>query len=265
MESVARERWRLLHQIVRMLEPIMAALGLAWAVLVAIDLTRGLGPHLTIVNRAIWVIFAVDFAAEFLIAPKKRLYLKRHWLVAIALALPALRIARLVRIVRLGRIGRILRGAGALRLGQTLASVNRALGALRSTLRRRGFAYVSLATVIVIAVGAAAMYAFENNVPEPQGIHDYWTAVWWTAMLMTTLGPTSWPVTVPGRVLCFLLGLYAFTAFGYVTATLASFFIDRDADRPDTAVAGEKSVDQLRARLDDLQRLLEQRLPARER
>ena len=55
---------------------------------------------------------------------------------------------------------------------------------------------------------------------------------------------------VPGRVLCFFLGLYAFTVFGYMTPTLATFFIDRDADRPDSA-----------ARLDALQRLLETRLP----
>ena len=58
----------------------------------------------------------------------------------------------------------------------------------------------------------------EDAVPDPQGIHDYGAAVWWTAMLMTTLGPTSWPVTVGGRVLCFFLGLYAFTIFGYVAA-----------------------------------------------
>jgi voltage-gated potassium channel len=80
-------------------------------------------------------------------------------------------------------------------------------------------------------------------------------------MLMTTLGPTSWPVTLPGRVLCFLLGLYAFTVFGYVTATLATFFIDRDADRPDAAIAGERSIDALATRLDALQRLLETRFP----
>src|SRR5207248_10377088 len=93
--------------------------------------------------------------------------------------------------------------------------------------------------------------------------HDYGTAVWWTAMLMTTLGPTSWPVTVPGRVLCFFLGLYTFTVFGYVTATLATFFIDRDADRPDAAVAGERSIDAPHARLNALQQLLDARLPPR--
>ena len=117
------------------------------------------------------------------------------------------------------------------------------------------------AALVVIFVGAAGIYDLEDAVRDPQGIPDYGVALWWTAMLMTTLGPTSWPVTVAGRVLCFLLGMYAFTVFGYVTATLATYFIDRDADRPDAAVAGERSIGALHARLDALQQMLEARLP----
>jgi voltage-gated potassium channel len=33
-----------------------------------------------------------------------------------------------------------------------------------------------------------------------------------------------------GRLLCFVLAMYAFTVFGYVTATLASFLVGRDDD-----------------------------------
>jgi voltage-gated potassium channel len=42
-----------------------------------------------------------------------------------------------------------------------------------------------------------------------------------------TLGSEYWPHSAEGRVLCFMLALYAFTIFGYVTATLATFFLDR--------------------------------------
>jgi hypothetical protein len=45
------------------------------------------------------------------------------------------------------------------------------------------------------------------------------------------------------------------------TATLATFFIDRDADRPGAALAGERSIDALHRRLDALQQLLDARLP----
>ncbi|MEX2171836.1 MAG: hypothetical protein WD851_21125 [Pirellulales bacterium] len=43
-------------------------------------------------------------------------------------------------------------------------------------------------------------------------------------------------------MLCVFLALYAFAVFGYVTATLASFFIGRDAKNDVGELAGTKSV-----------------------
>jgi hypothetical protein len=65
------------------------------------------------------------------------------------------------------------------------------------------------------------------------------------AMFMTTMGSACWPQTAEARLLCVLLALYSFTMFGYVTATLSSFFIDRDASRGDAAVASQRSIDAL--------------------
>lgn len=62
-------------------------------------------------------------------------------------------------------------------------------------------------------------------------------------MIMTTMGSDYWPQTPEGRILCVLLSLYAFAVFGYVTATLASFFIDRDAERPDGPLAGAETLE----------------------
>jgi voltage-gated potassium channel len=93
----------------------------------------------------------------------------------------------------------------------------------------------------VTLVGAAGMYAFERGAGEG-GIRSYWSALWWTAMVMTTLGSEYWPRTGEGRLLCFLLALYAFSVFGYVTATLATFFIGRDAE----SAEGELAVRELR-------------------
>jgi hypothetical protein len=77
----------------------------------------------------------------------------------------------------------------------------------------------------VTVAGAAGMYAFEKELPGGGGLADYSTALWWTAMVMTTLGSEYWPRTVEGRVLCFLLSLYAFAVWGYITASLATFFL----------------------------------------
>src|SRR5438477_4588380 len=130
--QVHRERGRLLHQVVRLLEMPMMVLGLLWIVLLSIDMVQGLHGRLAIFSKVIWVLFALDFLLELVIAPDKLVYLRRHWPVAVSLALPALRIVRFARVVHLTRT------AGALRVGRTLASINRALAAFGAALRRRG-------------------------------------------------------------------------------------------------------------------------------
>ncbi len=255
--SLHRERWRLLVNLVRVAEPLMAGLGLIWLGLLVLDFTRGLSPTLSAVSHIIWGLFVLDFLAEFLIAPRKGIYLRKHWLVAVSLVLPALRIARVIRVARIARVASSLRGV---RLVRTLASLNRAMQSLRATMHRRGFGYVAALTLLVTLGGAAAMYAFENKVADPNGIHDYATALWWTAMIMTTMGSAYWPQSMEGRVLCVLLALYAFAAFGYVTATLATFFISRDAERPDGPVAGQNNVDDLRREVEALSRRIDTQL-----
>jgi V/A-type H+-transporting ATPase subunit I len=67
------------------------------------------------------------------------------------------------------------------------------------------------------------------------GFSDYTSALWWTAMLLTTMGSEYWPKTAEGRTLCLVLALYAFAVFGYVTASLAAFFIDADKNKLSSA------------------------------
>jgi voltage-gated potassium channel len=102
--------------------------------------------------------------------------------------------------------------------------------ALGAAMRRRGAGYVFLLTVLVTLVGAAGMYAFERDAPGG-GFDSYWTALWWTAMVITTMGSEFWPQTADGRMLCLFLALYAFAVFGYLTAAIATVFIGRDATR----------------------------------
>lgn len=257
MEVRSRQRLHLLHRMVQFGELPMAVLGIVWMALLGIDMVQGLHGVLSRASQLIWILFAVDVVAELAIAPNKRTYVKRHWPIMLSLALPALRIVRIIRVVHLAQATRVAP------FSHSLVALHRGLAALGATLRRRGFAYMLILTMVVTLLGAAVMVGVEKGAADPEGIHDHGSAVWWTAMLMTTLGPPSWPVTVAGRVFCFILALYAFTVFGYVTATLATFFIDRDADRPDTAVAGERSVEDLRTRVIELQRMIEERLPAR--
>jgi voltage-gated potassium channel len=110
-----------------------------------------------------------------------------------------------------------------------------------------GSDYVAGLSALIIVVGAAGMYAVEREGPAGSGFDSYTSALWWTAMLLTTMGSDYWPKSAEGRTLCFVLALYGFAMFGYVTAALASFFIGRDADDERRSLAGKASVQALQA------------------
>jgi voltage-gated potassium channel len=245
-----RQRNSLLHRVEQTLEGPMIILGFIWLVLLVVELIWGLTPVLEMLSLFIWIIFIVDFLLKFLLAPQKLPFIKKNWLTVISLMIPALRVVRIFRFVRL------LRGLRGIRLVKIVASLNRSMRSLNATMRRRGFGYVILLTVLVMFGGAAGMFAFEKNVAG--GLENYGKALWWTAMLIITIGSEYWPQTAEGRTLCFLLSLYGFSIFGYITATLASFFIGRDAEEKNTPVAGAEDVKALQREIQRLANVIEE-------
>lgn len=240
--NLDHEREAILEQLQHWLEVPMLVLAFTWLALFVVEVIWGLNPLLEIAGYIIWFLFAVEFAIGFILSPLKLVYLERNWLKALALLAPALRVFRILRLLRVARAAGLSRGLRLLRL---LSSLNRGMRALAATMERRAFGYVVLLTLIVVTVGAAGMYAFESNLYAEQGLDSYSDALWWTSMIMTTLGSEYWPVTAAGRVLCFFLSLYAFAIFGYVTATVATFFIDSDAASEQAELASARSIEAL--------------------
>lgn len=232
--ALDEERRSLLEQIDGALGGVMVLLSAAWIALFVVELAGdGLPRSLEVALWVIWAIFIADFLLEFTIAPIKTQYLRTHWLTVLSLVLPALRILRLASALRLLRAGRVVRGVGLLRV---FTSINRGLASLRVTAARRGVGYVITATALVMVVGAAGMAFFESptsvagnadSLAEASEIRDYGDAFWWTAYAMTTGAPNT-PITGEGKVLGWLLSLFGLGVFGYLTATLASHFIERD-------------------------------------
>ncbi len=74
-------------------------------------------------------------------------------------------------------------------------------------------------------------------------------ALWWAAMRVITAGSEYYPLTAEGRGLAFLVALFGYAVFGYVTATLATFFIGRDAEEKDAPLAGAKNVAELKSEI----------------
>ncbi|SEJ73489.1 voltage-gated potassium channel [Deinococcus reticulitermitis] len=205
-------------------------LGLVWLGLLVWELLGPVPGWVGVASDVIWGVFVLDFLLSLLLAPEKGAYLRRNWLSALSLLLPALRALRFFRGARLLRAARVTRGT---RLFRILTRLNRGLRSLQRSLRRRHFGFVALATGVVTLAGAAGMASFEGfgaGMPEAAP-RDFLGWVYWTGMLLTSLGPEYWPRTGEGRALTFLLGVYGLAVFGYITATLASFFIGSDQER----------------------------------
>ncbi|MGI8704931.1 MAG: ion transporter [Sphingomicrobium sp.] len=253
----ARLRWRLLRDLDEWLAVPMLVLSLAWLAIVVWELVSDSILLLETVGLVIWVIFIAEFLLRFALAPEKGPFLRSNWLTVIALLVPALRVFRALAFLRAAR------GLRGLRLVRIVGTANRSMNALRTTLERRGFIYVAGLTALVIFLGAAGMLNFENARDVPGGFATYGDALWWTGMLVASIGSETWPVTTEGRVLTMLLAIYGLAMFGYIAATFASFFIGRDADEASGPIAGNRDMKRLLREVKALRlELAERRSPA---
>lgn len=226
-EDLTSARLTTLAHLDALLERPMIILSFVWLGLLVLDLVQGLSPFLQGVSNVIWGLFVLDFVLALTIAPDKSEYLKKNWLTALSLMLPALRLLRAFRGLRALRILRATRGTNLLRI---LTSLNRGLRTLQRTLRRRGLGFVLGATALVALAGAAGMSSFEAGQTGAPQTFLHW--LYWVGMLLTSLGSAYWPLTSEGRALTFLLALYGFAVFGYITAALASVFVGVDQNVP---------------------------------
>lgn len=246
-----QRRERLLRVLERWLEWPLIALAFIWLILLVLELTSGLTPPLVRLGEVIWAVFIIEYVVRFFVAPHKVPFLKRSWLTLIALLLPALRVLRILRVTRVLR---------SLRVARIVTRLNRSMSALGRGMQHRGAGYVVALTATVAVTGAAGMYAFERST-NGDGLQSYGESLWWTAMLLTTVGSDYWPRSTEGRVLAFLLSLYALGILGYVAASLASFFVGRDAGTRDAGAVPQEMLQELRNEV----RLIRQELLERNR
>lgn len=231
-QLLEQERHELLMQVSSLLDRPMLVLAIAWVGLLILQYTSGLSTTLTEIMYAIWAVFVIHFVLEFIIAPNKKHYLEHNWLTAVSLVLPAFRMLAFVRVFSIVTA----HAAGSVAILRAITSLNRGLRATREGLGHRGIGSVVAFTVLVLFAGAAVMYQFENTtalraaglgsvVAQGGGITSYGSAVWFTGMILTTIGSSYFPVTAGGRVMCLLLAIYGLSVLGYITASVASFFV----------------------------------------
>ncbi len=212
------DRRELLEEFETWTEWPMAALALAWILLLVLEFTGSTSSYLEPATNLIWGIFIVEFSIRLILSTDRLRFVRQNWLMVIALIVPAFRLFRFAAVLRGASV---LRG---LRLTRIVTGLNRGMRSWRGALGARRLPFVVLFTAVVGLVGAAGIYTFEHETNP--GFADFGDALWWSGMILITLGSGDWPETDAGRILAFMMGLYSFSVFGYVTAALASILLE---------------------------------------
>ncbi|MBM6403625.1 two pore domain potassium channel family protein [Phycicoccus sp. CSK15P-2] len=149
----------------------------------------------------------------------------------------------------------LLRPLQLLRLVTLLGVLNRKAG---GSLRGRVAVYVVGGTLTVIVVAALAMLDAERGAPDAT-IANVGDALWWATVTVTTVGyGDTYPVTVEGRVVAVGLMLAGIALLGVVTATFASWLIERVQDiEEESEAATRRDVHELSDQIAELRALVE--------
>ena len=202
--------------------------------------------RLEVLSWALWSLFFLEFLVKFSLAPVKRHYVRKHWLDVLVVLVPFLKFLRLARVLRATR---------ALPVMRLLIFGGRGSESTLALLKRRRLGQLAIVSAMVVLLGAATSFLLEGEAPDSQ-IRTFGDALWWSATLVTTVGSELYPVTVGGRILGFLLMLYAIGIFSYFIGAIASVLVESDARRtPETEERGGISLS--RGELDALRSILE--------
>lgn len=228
-EQSAQDRWEQRTQ-----RPLLA-LAVLFAVAYAVPIVDSSAGHsltaaCTVTEWVVWGAFAADYLMRLAIAPRRREFVRTHWLDLCAVVLPILQPLRLLRLVAtLTLVGRRARMASQIRLTT----------------------YVGGAVVGLLMFGSLAVLSVERESPNGN-IRTLGDAVWWSFTTMTTVGYGDHaPTTGLGRMLAVGLMLSGIALLGVVTANIAAWFIARfekdDVEERRQTEAIEKLVEEVRA------------------
>ena len=216
------ERYRLVTEIEALLDGPTTYLALLFAALLVAEIVltaqnMAVPAVLGWIQLAIWAVFVVHFLLGITISPDRGGYLRRNWLTALSLIVPFLRAFRVLRAIR------VLRATNSLRV---LAGFNRTARSLRGALAWSRAGYAGALSLTAAFLGAAMLLMFEADAPNSQ-ITDYAEALWWASATLTTVGASSEPVTLGGRIVALLIMLGGLVLLGYVAGVLAALLFGK--------------------------------------
>lgn len=163
-----------------------------------------------------WGLFVLDYFVSLCLAPQRLQWFLRHLHELAIVVLPMLRPLRLLRLVTL------------------ISVLQRAAG---NALRGRVVTYVVAASGLLVYIGALAMYDAEKGAAAAS-VQSFGDAIWWAIVTITTVGYGDLsPATATGRVIAVALMIGGIALLGTVTATLASWLVEKVSAEDSTAQA----------------------------
>ena len=165
-----------------------------------------------VVDYTTWALFAVEYAVRVALATHHLQYVYRHLVDLLIIALPILRPLRLLRMFFL------------------LRALNRRA---TDSLHGRIATYVVGATTLLIFCGSLAVLDAERH-SRSANITSFGDAMWWAMTTITTVGyGDRYPTTTEGRWVAAGLMVAGIALLGTVTASLASWLVERIKDAED--------------------------------
>ncbi|MUL41735.1 two pore domain potassium channel family protein [Streptomonospora sp. PA3] len=173
---------------------------------------------------AVWALFAADYAVRLWLAPRRWVFVRRNWFDLLVLLAPMLQSLRLVQVI------------------MVLGLVNKRAS---MTMRASVSKYSIAAALLIVFCAALAVLDAERGAPGAV-IRTFPDALWWAATTVTTVGyGDMYPVTAGGRIVAGVLFTAGIALLGVVTATLASWFVEKFNEGQENAAATQKQMAEL--------------------
>lgn len=223
--------------------PLMVAAALflaAYATQIIAQPHGGIETVCDVVLWATWLAFVVDYVMQLRLAERRWHWFSRHLLDLAVVVLPMFRPLRLMRFLTI--VALIQRSAGNL-------------------LRGRAIVYSVGATILTTLIAGLAVLDAERG--NGGTIQNYGDAVWWAFCTIATVGYGDYtPITATGRAIAVGLMAGGIALLGVVTATVASWIVERiSADTEEAVIEAEAEsreteLRELRSELAELKEMI---------
>jgi voltage-gated potassium channel len=242
LREAARSGGRIIYLELLVLVLSLYALGALTAELL-LPLDAGTRHLLRRIDDLVCLVFLLDVAVHFALAPSKRAFWRTGWIDLLS-SIPEISWLRWGRAFRVFRILRALR---------SFAAVSEHLFRERA---KGTFVMVGLMSVVAVLFATIAVFEVERGAPGAN-IRTAGDALWWAFATITTIGyGDRFPVTMAGRIVAVVLVVFGLSFFGTFTAFVASFFLEK------TQLKEESEIHQLAREVRRLRERLEPREPA---